>query len=156
MAARTEREFDIFQHMQTHKYSHVSAERVCSGKGLMNLYDTVRALDDKMDRPALTPEEISQKAQFGNCEICQEVMHLMFRFLGRVASNMVLNVNAYGGVYLAGGILPQILPALEASEFRLEFESKGNFRDYMKAIPAFVITHDYPAFEGLRRLVAKD
>lgn len=156
MAARTEREFQIFQHMQSHKYSHVSAERVCSGKGLMNLYDTVRALDNKMDKPALTPEEISQKAQFGNCEICQEVVHLMFRFLGRVASNMALTVNAYGGVYLAGGILPQMLPAFEASEFRFEFESKGNFRDYMKAIPAYVITHDYPAFEGLRRLVVTD
>ena len=124
---------------------------VCSGKGLLNLYDTIRVLDDKMDRPALTPEQITKKAMDKSCEICVECLALMVRFLGRLASNMALMVNAYGGVYIAGGIAPQLIDYIKASDFRAEYWSKGRYKEYMRAIPTYIVTHPYVAFEGLRQ-----
>ncbi|MAS87487.1 MAG: glucokinase [Micavibrio sp.] len=151
MPARNQREFDIIHYLEHHKYSHVSGERVCSGKGLLNLYDTIRVLDDKMDRPALTPEQITKKAMDKSCEICVECLALMVRFLGRLASNMALMVNAYGGVYIAGGIAPQLIDYIKASDFRAEYWSKGRYKEYMRAIPTYIVTHPYVAFEGLRQ-----
>lgn len=156
MAARTQREFDVFNYLQKNKYTHVSAERVCSGKGILNLYDTIRILDNKMNKPALMPEQITDKALKKECEICEEALALMVRFLARVAANICLAVNAYGGVYVAGGIAPQLIDYIKSSDFREEFESKGNFRAYMEAVPTYIITHPYPAFEGLRQDILKD
>lgn len=151
MPARTQREYDIFDYLEHHKYSHVSGERVCSGKGLLNLYDTIRLLDKRDDLPALLPEEITKKAIKGECEVCKECLDLMVRFLARLASNMALMINAYGGVYITGGIAPQLLDYIKQSDFRKEYWSKGRFSDYMRAIPTYIVTHPYPAFEGLRQ-----
>ena len=151
MPARTQREFDVFHYLEHHKYSHVSGERVCSGKGLLNMYDTIRVLDNRMDKPALTPEEITKRAMDKSCEICEECLALMIRFLGRLAANMALMINAYGGVYIAGGIAPQLIEYIRSSDFRAEYWSKGRYKEYMRAIPTYIVTHPYVAFEGLRQ-----
>lgn len=68
-AATTEREFNIFQCLKV-KYSHISAERVCSGKGLENLYSAIKVLDNKHDLPDLEAPEISSRAIAGSCSVC--------------------------------------------------------------------------------------
>lgn len=155
MPARTQREFDIFQYLEHHKYSHVSGERVCSGKGLLNLYDTIRIIDERMDLPALLPEEITKKAMEGSCAVCKECLDIMVVCLGRLAANMALMINAYGGVYIAGGIAPQLIDYIKQSDFRKEYWSKGRYKDYMRAIPTYVVTHPYIAFEGLKHDILK-
>ena len=45
------REFAVVEWLLRDKYSHVSIERVCSGKGLANLYDAIRAVE-RPQRPA--------------------------------------------------------------------------------------------------------
>jgi glucokinase len=52
-AARTQREFDVLVSLKS-KYRHVSAERVCSGKGLVNIYEALRGLDNRDDLPEMT------------------------------------------------------------------------------------------------------
>ncbi len=61
-------------------------------------------------------------------------------------------LGARGGVYLAGGIVPRFIDALDASTFRARFEAKGRFRDYLAAIPTYVVVHPDPAFLGLAAL----
>ena len=73
--------------------------------------------------------------------------------LGTVAGNLALSLGARGGVYIAGGIVPQLGTLFAASEFRARFEAKGRFAGYMAAIPTFVITADTPAFTGLAALL---
>lgn len=150
MPAKTDREFDIFAWLIKEKYNHVSAERVCSGKGLVNLYDAIRALDGMTHLPDLTPEEISKAARDNNNQAAREAWDLMLGFLGTVAGNLALTLGAHGGVYIAGGILPQTADMLCHTRFRDQFEAKGRFQEYMAAIPTFLVNHPFPAFLGLQ------
>jgi len=148
MPARTQREFDIFRTLR-YKYRHVSAERVCSGKGLANIYDALRILDGHDERPSRTPEEISAAALNDECALCSEALTLMMRFLGRVAGNLALTLGAHGGIYIGGGIIHQLGERFLESEFRTEFQSKGRMEEYLAPIPTYIIRHPYPAFVGL-------
>ena len=39
------------------------------------------------------------------------------------------------------------------SEFRARFEAKGRYREYLAAIPTYLITAQLPAFRGLKHLL---
>lgn len=156
MSAKTQREFDVFQWLLGNKYHHVSAERVCSGKGLANVYRALRGLDKREgDLPERTPEEISEAALSGKCEICAEALDMMCGFLGSVAGNLALTLGAFGGIYIAGGIPAKLGDYFDQSRFRDEFLSKGRFADYLAPIPTNLITNEYPAFVGLHADLVK-
>ena len=76
-----------------------------------------------------------------------------FLFLGSAAAELALITGAYGGLYIAGGIIPAVIDELRASGFRQRFEDKNRYRDYMRAIPTWVITDPYPGLSGLRAYV---
>lgn len=145
-----EREYAIFQQLRV-KYHHISAERVCSGKGLENLYNAIRVLDGKLDKPDRTAPEISEHAMKGTCEICQESLDLMLGFLGRVSGNLALTLYAQGGVYLAGGIPTKLGDYFNRSSFLEEFQSKGRQKDLMRKIPVYMINHDAIGLLGLEQ-----
>ncbi len=149
MPAATQREFDVIAQLLKGKYHHVSAERVCSGKGLGNIYDALRALE-KSNLPERSPEEISTAAQDGSCAVCREALDMMMVFLGRIAGNLALTLGAHGGIYIAGGIVGQLGGYFDKSPFLREYTAKGRFKDYVQAIPVFIIQHPFPAFVGLQ------
>jgi glucokinase len=68
--------------------------------------------------------------------------------LGTAAGNLALTLGAKGGVYIGGGIVPRLGERFAASQFRERFIAKGRFRDYLTAIPTYVVTHKLPAFLG--------
>ena len=72
---------------------------------------------------------------------------------GTAASNLALTLGAQGGVFIAGGIIPRLGETFTTSAFRERFEDKGRFKNYLKAIPTFVITHETPALIGLAALL---
>ena len=148
MPARTQREFDIFRTLR-YKYRNVSAERVCSGKGLHNIYEALRILDGRGDLPDRTPEEISRAALAGECDVCMEALDKMIAFLGCIAGDLALTIGAFGGIYIAGGIVTQLGDFFDQSRFRQEFLNKGRFEEYLAPIPTYVIQHNFPAFIGL-------
>ncbi len=77
-------------------------------------------------------------------------------FLGSVAGSLSLSTLAYGGVYIAGGIIPQIWPIFEKSDFIKRFEDKGRQSLVNKEVPLYLITHDYPAFPGLAATIVEE
>jgi glucokinase len=148
-AAQTQREFDVIKILHQ-KYRHVSVERVCSGKGLVNLYQALRVLDGRNDLPeTLEAEEISRRAMESRCPVCAEALDMMMAFLGNVSGNLALTLNAFGGVYLAGGICLQLGEGFMNSRFRAVFEAKGRYEDYLRQVPTYLIRHPYIAFVGL-------
>ena len=154
MPAKTQREYDVFTVLR-HKYRHVSAERVCSGKGLVNIYNALKTLDDCRDLPVLTPEEISEKALADRCPVCVEALDMMMDFLGIVAGNLALTLGAHGGIYIAGGIIMQLGDSFEKSRFRQSFLAKGRLENYLSDIPTFVINDPFTAFLGLQDDIAR-
>jgi glucokinase len=76
--------------------------------------------------------------------------------LGTIAGNPAVTLNARGGIYIAGGIVPKLGPGFAASGFRARFEEKGRMRALLESIPTYVITHEFPAFLGLAALLTKE
>ena len=152
MAAATEREARILDRLRT-QFDHVSAERVLSGQGLVNLYQAVAALSGHQ-AVFSTPDVISQRGLDGSCPISREAVETFFAMLGTVAGNLALSLGAKGGVFIAGGILPRMADAFRLSSFRTRFEAHGRFQPYLAAMPTWLITHPLPAFIGLAALVA--
>ncbi len=142
----TEREIEILRILQQ-RYQHVSAERLLSGPGLVNLYQA-HAVIEGVQADACTPADISAKGKEGQCVICAAALESFCAILGTVAGNLVLTLGARGGVYIGGGIVPGLGDYFTDSPFRQRFEQKGRFTDYLAAVPSFVIVAKYPALIG--------
>jgi len=130
------------------RFGHLSAERVLSGPGLINLHSALLEIEGR-ETQILCPKTISEKALNGTDETCRRALDLFYQFLGTVAGNVALNYDARGGVYLAGGILNKQGSDFLSSSFRERFEHKGRFSNYVAKIPTFSITHAHPAFVGM-------
>lgn len=134
------------------RFGHVSAERVLSGPGLANLYDSISAAAGKPAKP-LTPAEITDRALSGSDRLAATTLDRFCALLGTVAGDLALTAGALGGVYIAGGIVPRFARYLGKSPFRARFEAKGRFQAYLRRIPVHVVTADQPALRGLARLL---
>ncbi len=152
LAAANAREDAVLDWLRQ-RFGHVSAERVLSGPGLVNLYDALAAIHG-VPAAYSTPDAISARGLDGSCPLCRESLDLFFAILGTVAGNLALTVGARGGVYVAGGILPRMRDAFAQSAFRRRFEDKGRFQDYLTPIPTWLVIHPQPAFAGLAGLVS--
>jgi len=144
------REDAIIDHLRQ-RFGHVSVERVISGPGLANLYETIASLDDA-PIPKRDQNEITEAAIAGSCATSRMALETFCAMLGTVAGNLALGFGALGGVYIAGGIAPRIAAFLAQSEFRKRFEAKGRFRSYLAAVPTSIIVHPHPTFVGLKAL----
>lgn len=152
MAPVSDRESAVLAQLRK-TYDHVSAERVISGPGLVNLYEALSIVDGR-DPARLTPAEVTAKALEGSEAHCVEAVEMFCAMLGTVAGNLALTLGARGGVYIAGGIVPKLGPVFVHSRFRKRFQEKGRLREYLAPIPTYVITHELPAFLGLAEALA--
>jgi glucokinase len=120
------------------EFGHVSAERVLSGAGIVNLY---RAASAFAGRPAedLDAAAITARATAGDDPVAGEAVDLFLAFLGGFAGNLALTLGARGGVFIAGGIVPRLGNRIDRSLFRRRFEAKGRFRPYLAAIATQVV-----------------
>lgn len=130
------------------RFGHVSIERAISGQGMENIYRAIGELDGKKVAP-LAAAAIGEAAKAGGDPVAAETMVHFFALLGAAAGDLALSYGAFGGVYIAGGIVPRYLESFRRSGFRAAFEFKGRMSDYVKAIPAFVILHEEVELLGL-------
>jgi len=128
------------------EFGHVSLERVLSGPGLINLHRALAAIEGRAPENVEAPE-ITSGALAGEEPYLATVKRFA-AMLGAAAGNFALAFGAQGGIYIAGGIAPSILPLLESGAFRARFEDKGRFRSYLAAIPTAVVVHTDLAFLG--------
>lgn len=152
MAAADDRESTVLSVLRRY-YGHVSAERVLSGSGLVNLYSALEEISSKMTNTPITPSTITALGISGTNALCVETIQMFLAMLGTVASDLALNIGGRGGIYIAGGIIHYLTTIIQKSSFRKRFEDKGRFRDYVSRIPTYVITHPYPALLGLSSLL---
>ena len=155
-APATALELELLAYLQP-RLVHVSYERVCSGIGIPNLYEFF-CDSGKYDEPAWLADELARAddptpvivraAQQGRAPICEATLDLFLAILGSEAGNMVLQVLATGGVYLAGGIPPRILPQLRGDTFLNAFTRKGRFTDLLGRVQVEVITDPQSALHG--------
>jgi glucokinase len=150
-------QLELLRHLQQ-RFGHVSNERVCSGKGLPNIYAFLReihyAAEPQWLAEALAtaedPTPLIVKAALAEppAPLAKAALDVMVAILGAEAGNLALRVLATGGVYLGGGIPPRILPALEQDLFLQAFWSKGRLSELLQRIPVYVILHPQVALLG--------
>jgi glucokinase len=151
-APRNEEEIQLHRFLQAEVRGRVSWERILSGRGLSSLYRFVRA-SAQLDEPEpawlaerLADEDpssvISELALADKDSACVRALELFSAIYGAEAGNMALRALAVGGVFLAGGIAPKILPFLKRGPFMSAFTDKGRFSDFMRKTPVRVATND--------------
>jgi glucokinase len=145
-AFRGAAEFALAEWLETSD-GRISNEDVLSGRGLVAIYSALsrsRGSAPEQD----TAEAITAAALTGSDPLAVEAIALHARWLGRVAGDLVLVLNAHGGIYLAGGVTRHLLPLLISGEFAASFEAKGRVSDMVKDIPVRAVSRGEPALLG--------
>ena len=145
-AAQSDEELALFQFLRKEN-DHVSYERLVSGPGLYSLYrflvETGReprceAVESR-DSTKAPSRIISELGTTQGDPTCQRVLDLFVSFYGAAAGNAALHFLAIGGVYLGGGIAPQLVKEFQSGAFVEAFIRKGRFTDFMRSIPVHII-----------------
>lgn len=149
-----EMEISLYRYLQE-KYGHVSWERVVSGMGIYTIYQFLRDimgreepmwLKGKLNSgdPAAT---ISMAADEG-CAICLETLELFVTYLAEEAANLALQLNAKGGIYIGGGIVPKIWNEHLEGLFLASFFKVGRLKYLMEQVPVLIILNPKTAMLG--------
>lgn len=144
--AKTDQEWFIYSYLKK-QYDHLSYERLLSGHGLENLYQALAALNQQELSP-ISAAQIISNALAKQCVIAEAAVAQFFKILGSYAGDLALIFAAFGGVYIAGGIVPRLISLLQQSGFRACFEEKGRFSPFNAQIPTFIITAEQPGILG--------
>jgi glucokinase len=149
-APRNEVEIALLRFLMRRHGDHVSYERVLCGAGLLSLYEFCcehlgrdagrREVYEEIQRDLLAaPAVVSRNGLSGHDPLCVAALELFASIYGAEAGNLALKALATGGVYLAGGIGPKILPRLQDGRFMAAFTQKGRFAGLMATIPVHVV-----------------
>ena len=155
-------QIDLLRYLAA-RYGHVSYERLLSGTGLVNTFEFLR---DSQGRQATAELQsaikagnpaaaISGCAMGGKDELAVSALDLFARIYGAEAGNLALKVLARGGVYIAGGIAPQIMGKLEDGTFLRAFADKGRFVGLLKDIPVHVVLNPKVGLMGAARVAER-
>jgi glucokinase len=146
LAAGTELELALVGLLLS-RHEDIYAELLVSGPGLLRLY---QALGELRGEPIhdLKPADISTRALDGTDPLCTMALDTFCALLGSVCGDFLLANGAYGGLYLAGGIVPRMVSYLRDSEFHRRLITKGAMREHLNTVPVYVITAGHPGLLG--------
>ena len=156
-APQNEQEIELLRFLQA-RFGHVSYERVLSGPGLVNIYDFLTATGRGEESPDLAAQlsaspggaagHISRAGLANTSTRAALALEQFVNIYGAAAGNLALNFKSTGGVYIGGGIAPQILPRLQDGRFLQAFLDKGRLRSLLEQMPIQVILNDECALLG--------
>jgi glucokinase len=155
-AARDETEFALLEWLGRSR-EHVSWEHVVSGPGIRWTYEFLRDSGRAEEPPdlharlagSLEPAVvITQAALAGEFPICVRTLETFVRAYGAEAGNLALKAMTLGGVYVAGGIAPDVLDGRWADAFMRAFVAKGRYEQLMRRIPVRVSLSEKASLVG--------
>ena len=86
-----------------------------------------------------------------------ESLELFWRIVARFAGDMAVAFVAFGGVTLAGGVLPRLVDFLDETAFRRAFEAKAPVDALARRIPTRLVTQSDSVLVGMAAIaVAAD
>ncbi|OYY90761.1 MAG: glucokinase [Sphingomonas sp. 28-66-16] len=127
-------------------FTRVSAERICSGPGIVAIYETLAEIEGRAVQ-RLDDKTIWTRALDGSDSLALAALDRFCLALGAVAGDLAL---AHGphGVVIAGGLGLRLKDRLVNSGFEQRFTAKGRFQNLMRSIPVKLITHPQPGLYG--------
>lgn len=136
------------------RHSRVSVERVVAGPGIVDIYETLAAMEGRAIQP-LDDRTIWQRGASGEDSLAAAAIERFCLALGSVAGDIAL-AQGGNGVVIAGGLGLRIRDTLLRSGFASRFIAKGRFEGLMAAIPVKLITHPQPGLFGAAAAFAQD
>jgi glucokinase len=160
-APRSALEFELLEYLKSlHKTDRISVERVVSGRGIVATYKFLRDRGDIAESPEIAkvvrsnepdPDPaavIAQAALESKDLLCQKTMEIFVEAYGAEAGNLSLKLLPYGGLYVAGGIAPKILPLLQDGRFLAAFKHKGRMSPLLEQMPVRVVLNSQVGLLG--------
>lgn len=161
-APRDEVEHDLLRWLERKYDGHVSYERTVSGHGLANIFDflvehcrmpvadATRRRLEREDRAAV----IGELGVTGACGTAVAAVERFVAIYGAQAGNLALTGMATGGVYVGGGIVNKLLPAMTSGAFVRAFVAKGRYERLMREIPVWIIRDPDTGLYGAAHVAA--
>jgi glucokinase len=161
-APRDDLEDDLLRFLRPQYGGHVSYERLVSGHGLVNIFrflDEVRHMPvaDETRRRHATEDPgavIGALGVGGGCAAAAAAVERFVGIYGAQAGNLALTVMATGGVYVAGGIVHKLLPAMTRDTFVSAFVAKGRYERLMREIPVWIVRDPDAGLHGAAHVAA--
>jgi glucokinase len=155
-APRDEHQIELLRYLSKEFGGHVSNERLLSGPGFYNIYCFLRdsgfAPEPEWLRQKLATGDrsatISEIGLAGENELCAATLRMFCAIYGAEAGDLALRSLALGGVFVAGGIAPKILPMLRNGDFVKAFVDKGRFRQMLEGIEVSVALNPHAPLIG--------
>ncbi len=152
--ARDAAEMALLRHAAHRFPGHVSIERLLSGAGIALIHDFLRTQEPDSWAPPASADAtaaICARALAHSDPLCERALAWYLALLGAEAGNLALTALARGGVTIAGGIPPKILPAFGASGFLANFLAKGRYRELLEQIPVNICLDERAPLLGALR-----
>ena len=111
-------------------------DEVFSGKGLIALYAALAGKEHKRSPGA---RQIAAAGLSGEDPVAARCLQIMAGWLGRMAGDVALLYGASDGLYLAGGLPANIVPALQTGHFDQAFFGAGRRADYLRPVPVRIV-----------------
>jgi len=152
---RSPLEWELREHLAG-RHGRVSVERVVSGPGLLNVYrflaDRGRAAESPRIRERMAEEDpagvVAEHGLEGSDPLCVQALDILVSAYGAHAGDVALVLRAEGGVFLAGGVPPRILPKLRDGTFLKAFLDKGRLTPLLERVPVHVVVNPRAALVG--------
>ena len=135
----------ILAHLRKN-FRRVSVERLISGRGLMNIYESLGAIEGQ---PLAIRDDQSlwAAALDGSDSLASAALDRFCLCLGAVAGDLALAQGA-AAVVIGGGVGLRLADHLPRSGFSSRFIAKGRFERRMAALPVKLITYPQPGLFG--------
>ena len=144
----------------TDRFGRASLENVLSGPGLTHIHDLMHSdtrchgvLHPRSE--PVRPEEVTASAMGNKCEQCVRTLDLFVEVLAAETGNLGLRSLATAGIYIAGGIAPNILPKLKSETFLATFLAKAPMEQLMSELPIHVVLNPYTGLLGAAIIAAE-
>lgn len=156
-APRDELQIELLRYLHD-RFGHVSYERILSGPGLVNVYEFLcqrEGVKESAEMKAQDPAAaISRAALEKTDKLAEQALDIWIAVYGAETSNLALKAMATGGMFLAGGISPKILPKLKEPLFMHAFLDKGRMRPLVESMPVHVVMNEKAGLLGAARCAA--
>ncbi len=137
------------------RHNRVSVERVVSGPAIVDIYETLAAMENRAITE-LSDIELWTRGTSGNDSLAAAAVDRFCLALGAAAGDFALAHGGFAGVVIAGGLGYRIRDTLLASGFAERFRYKGRFAELMATIPVKLITHPQPGLFGAAAAFARE
>lgn len=136
------------------RHRRVSAERVVAGPAIVDIYETLAAIEGRAIVP-VDDRTVWQRGIGGTDDLAVAAVERFCCSLGSVAGDLALAHGA-SGVVIAGGLGLRLRDILPRSGFADRFCAKGRYEAMMAGLPVKLVTHPQPGLLGAAAAFAQE